>query len=463
MQGPQVERVLDSMRDARPRRSFTGTVATSHRSDELPVVVAPRSARKLRILRSDDRARSFLAGSERRGQQGRHRGRVVLVTVMAVLAAWALWPEPHPGPRLPPGDDADVAGPTTRSATRWPFSSDSIWNTPIGSGATFADPHFFQPPNGYSVDTLPIVMSPQSPLRPVYSHEWPARCHRPGDLDTAVSLPVPDAYVVAPDDGEWQGLTPNLAGGVLLADGRTVQEFNYFARCEPGGPLSIASGGLRDTLDLYGNGRPDSFFGGHGGSGLSGVGGAIRLGELTGPEPIRHATKLLIDMTRWGKQVEGANSHRWPAYAADSDTSGQTYGSNATGQVPILEMGSLLAIPGSVDLDALGLETKPARRLAGAWQDYGAYVVDNAGFDDGWGQNLLAVEHGVASEMLDAGISLSSYSDTGWADTPWNRDMNRLFEELRQVTNNTSESVGGGGVPRRPLAPPLDVSPGGRR
>lgn len=383
-------------------------------------------------------------------------GAVVLATVLAVLGAWALWPEPELGAPLPPDDHEDVAAPTTRSATRWPFSSDSIWNMPIGSGATFADPHFFQPPNGYSIDTLPIVMSPGSPVQPVHQHEWPARCHRPGDADSGVAVPVPDSYLVAPEDGEWQGITPNLAGGVLLPDGRTIQEFNYLARCVPGGPLSVASDGLRDTLDLYGNGRPESFFGGHGGSGLSGVGGAIRLGELTGPEPIRHVTKLLIDMTRWGKQVDGANSYRWPAYAADSDTTGQTYGSNAADEAPILEMGSLLAIPGSVDLDTIGLETRPARRLATAWQDYGAYVVDNAGSDDGWGQNLLAVEHGVATEMLDAGISMSTYADTGWANTPWNRDMNRLFEELRQVTNNTSESVGGGGVPRRPLAPPLD-------
>jgi hypothetical protein len=33
--------------------------------------------------------------------------------------------------------------------------------------------------------------------------------------------------------------------------------------------------------------------------------------------------------------------------------------------------------------------------------------------------------------------------------------MNRLFAQLRLVTNNGPTTVGGGGAPRAPLAPPL--------
>ena len=40
-------------------------------------------------------------------------------------------------------------------------------------------------------------------------------------------------------------------------------------------------------------------------------------------------------------------------------------------------MGSLLAIPISVDINALGLETTPGRMLAWTLQNYGAYVADN--------------------------------------------------------------------------------------
>ena len=352
----------------------------------------------------------------------------------------------------------DAAAETGRDPLLWPFSPESIWNMPIGSGAAFADPGFYQPPNGYGTDSNPIVMAPTSPARPVYTHAWPARCYQNGDTATGISLPVPDNYVVAPGDGNWEGNMPNLAGGVLLADGRTIQEFNYFARCTPGGPVSLTPDGLRSKLDLYGNGRPDSFFGGHGGSGLSGVGGSIRRGELTSPTPIRHVTKLTVDMTRWGRQSGGRNSYRWPAYAADSDSTGQTYGINARGYTPILDMGALLAIPGSFDLTSLALETGPAKKLAQAWQDYGAYIVDNSGFDGGWGQNLLNIEHGVRSELASIGIDMSTYADWGWQDTAWNRDMNRLFRALRLVANNGPGSIGGGGTPRVPLAPAFGAS-----
>jgi len=213
---------------------------------------------------------------------------------------------------------------------------------------------------------------------------------------------------------------------------------------------------VRGTLDLYGDGRGEGEdnWGGHGGSMLSAVGGSIRVGELTGSEPIRHVTKLTLDCTRWCHQRDGRNAFRWPAHLADWPAAA-TYGSNARGQEPILAMGSLLAIPPTVDLDALGLETEPARKLAWTWQNYGAYIVDNAGLDDGWGQNMLAVEHGVREELLDVGIDAVTYGVDGPTDTAWNRDMNRLFVELREVTNNGPDRIGGGGVPRQPAAPPL--------
>ena len=354
--------------------------------------------------------------------------------------------------------------PGRRDPRAWPFAADSIWNLSIGADAEFADPHLFQPPNGYTVDVEPIVMAPASPLRQVYDHPWPARCHQPGDRPTGVPLPVPDGYVVHPEDGEWEGQTPNLAGGVLLPDGRTIQELNYWTRCQEGGPISVADGALRGRLDIYGDGRGSGqhSWGGHGGSMLSGVGGSIRVGELTGDEPIRHATKLTIDCTRWCRRVGEANHHRWPAFLADS-ADNVTYGSHARGYEPILGMGSLLAIPGPVHLDALGLETEPARKLARAWQDYGAYVVDDSSGEDGWGQNALVVEHGVRAELRSLGVDPVTYSPEGWRDTAWNRDMNRLFGQLREVANNAPDRIGGGGERRRPLAPPFESRPGQRQ
>ncbi|MFC1635343.1 hypothetical protein ACFL5Z_10920 [Planctomycetota bacterium] len=44
-------------------------------------------------------------------------------------------------------------------------------------------------------------------------------------------------------------------------------------------------------------------------------------------------------------------------------------------------MGALLALPATMDLDSLGLETRPARILAEAFQNYRAYIVDDTAWD----------------------------------------------------------------------------------
>jgi hypothetical protein len=40
-------------------------------------------------------------------------------------------------------------------------------------------------------------------------------------------------------------------------------------------------------------------------------------------------------------------------------------------------------------------------------------------------------------------------------NTPWRRDMQKLVQALYVVNNNTPTTIGGGGTPRQPLAPPI--------
>lgn len=40
-------------------------------------------------------------------------------------------------------------------------------------------------------------------------------------------------------------------------------------------------------------------------------------------------------------------------------------------------------------------------------------------------------------------------------NTPWTRDIQRLMKAVDVVDNNSATSIGGGGKPRQPLAPPL--------
>ena len=84
---------------------------------------------------------------------------------------------------------------------------------------------------------------------------------------------------------------------------------------------------------------------------------------------IRHALKVNLD---GAADLYPSPGYRWPAIRHDS-CAPSCYG----GTVPALEMGSLLAIPTSVNINALGLQTAPARMLAWTLQNYGAYVADN--------------------------------------------------------------------------------------
>jgi hypothetical protein len=197
--------------------------------------------------------------------------------------------------------------------------------------------------------------------------------------------------------------------------------------------------------------------GGHGGSGMSSIGGSIRVGELTGDTPIRHALKVNV----WAQlylhynRADATQGYRWPAlqadgYAANTDCTRWNdpnryacYG----GTNPKLEMGTLLAIPPTATEQSLGLTTPAARKLFRALQDYGAYIVD----DTAWN----AYAFGIQQEAIDEFQRVYGYSFDG-SDGPFHNDLNKLFGALAIVDNNGPTSVGGGGVPRAPLAPPFN-------
>src|SRR5439155_705464 len=117
--------------------------------------------------------------------------------------------------------------------------------------------------------------------------------------------------------------------------------------------------------DLYGTGETGS----HGGSGLSALGGTVRLGELVPGGTIRHSLKLNIDSANF---YPGFGGYRWPAWK--SDAGGAGYG----GSIPEVRMGSLLAPKADFPIDTL--ETEPGKILAAAFRNYGGYIVDTSGW-----------------------------------------------------------------------------------
>lgn len=331
---------------------------------------------------------------------------------------------------------ASAAEPPSRDAWRWPFASDSIWNTPIGAGAVYVAARL--PRSGWcGVDVeRHIRLSASDPVREVYppsswGTRWPgdtAFPHRNGEI---WRMPVPDALIV-PDAKPPS--TPNACCAFLMPDGRTLRQLEPACRTVAGAHIV---GWPSAPQDLYGAG----ILGTHWGSGLSTLGGSIRVGELTGADPIRHALKINI----WGKRLcyDAATRRgwRWPADRHDgaAPTAYQ-------GGIPALRMGALLALPPATSASTLGVTTAVGRKLVAAFQDYGAYVAD----DSGWDAYDLCCEIGVIEEVRRAtGLELSAGGGALFAE------LQRIVQALAVVDNNAADRIGGGGAPRLPLAPAL--------
>lgn len=333
-----------------------------------------------------------------------------------------------------------------RDPLQQPFRSTSIWNTSIGSDARYVHAGIQRAmAQGMTVDEDLIVLQPDAPMLDIYTNHagWNRnrdRCNREGDL--IFRAPIPAAFIVSPDT--WDGLTPNSGLAVLMPDGRTIRQTQPFARCTAEYATSKYT---FPDVDLYGDGMA----GAHGGSGLSCIGGTLRIGELLPDSgPIRHVLKVNLYAARNLFYDEDTRGYRWPAFRADAYAS-EVYATKGE-PVKALRMGALLALPASADIRTMGFETEPARRLARAFQDFGAYVVD----DTAWDVYALVTEWGPNGRVADEFEAAWGFPfSEARKDTPWARDMDRLFLHLHVVDNNGPDRVGGGGESRVPAAEPL--------
>lgn len=336
-----------------------------------------------------------------------------------------------------------------RDPLKQPFSSGSIWNMPIGSNAVYVHADLEKAlAAGMTIDEDIIVLKPDATETKIYTNNagWNRekdRCIKEGPL--LFSAPIPADFTVSPEN--WDGLTPNSGLAVLMPDGRTIKQTQPFARCEA--EKSATSKYLFEDNDIYG----DGYYGAHGGSGLSAIGGALRVGELVSKDqPIKHVLKINVFGKKNLYYDETTKGFRWPAKSADGYAA-NNYGTIRSKTVnKECRMGALLALPPSVNLDELNLETIPARILAQAFQDYGAYIVD----DTAWDVYAIVTEWGPNGRFTEEfeknwGFPMTTKNK----DTPWSRDMDKIFLNLHIVINNLPESIGGGGKPRVALSPPL--------
>lgn len=178
---------------------------------------------------------------------------------------------------------------TRRDPYLWPFSQQSIWNMPVGSQAEYVHAKIQKATAwGMTKDEDIIVLSKSAAMTDIYVNnaEWDRnkdRCTKDGGL--LFRAPLPENFVVSKNT--WDGQTPNSGLAILMADGVTIKQTQPFARCEAG--KFGTSKYVFSDVNILG----DGYYGAHGGSGLSAIGGTLRLGELKrNSGAIRHALKI---------------------------------------------------------------------------------------------------------------------------------------------------------------------------
>lgn len=297
-----------------------------------------------------------------------------------------------------------------RDPLDWPFASHSPWNRPLGSGAKFSEASTPEFPltrgakaNIFEYSHPVFKAAPTDPERPL--------AQRSGTK--IFNLRIPDS--ARPD--------PSTHGAMHILDGvsQTAMEMNQIER--------LADGGLRAVdivvTDLGGAGfAPDSIRV----CGASGLGGLIRKGELR--DGIRHALALSVIRQALSQTNGPGTAYRWPATKAPLSV--------GEGSKGLCQYGTLLAIPPDTDLKAIGVGSSgPAFEVARALQDYGGYIVES--FGAGEKDIDFFVEPGAAREV----------------PADFDAMLSKIIPHLKIVGNNSPQSPGGGGTPRRPQAPEL--------
>ena len=294
--------------------------------------------------------------------------------------------------------------------------ADSVqfWNVPIGDGAILA-PSGIQPAQYTQFDQVHVIRTTnQDPIRPVIkSGNWLNRCS--GTQPAGFNVRIPDNYTLPDARPDYQ---PNNHMIFIDPDGTTTISLVGSARCTQAGPVY----GLWYPSAYKGT-ITDQRYGTHA-SQLSALGGTIRPGELTGPQPINHALDLII----WGKENlywngNPNNCYRWPALACDAYAGQNDIGYRGTN--PQLTMGALLTIPKTTTPEQLGITTDVGRKLLQTLQTYSGYITDDTAWD-----------------AYTLGVSAEAVGTFPWGTQEQN-DYKTLIQNTHIVTNNSAKLSGG--------------------
>jgi len=312
---------------------------------------------------------------------------------------------------------------SNRSPYSWPFTWDSIWNIPISSSATYVPATIsltgtYETSGSWDYDSI----SPSFPVKQLTNAQTGS------SNQSHTSAPVYSDPNMAPQ-GEW-----NTCSAFLSTDGSNVYQgetTDYNAGANP------AYGGQGVYTDAPVAIEGEGITGCHGASGLSGLGGTLTAADMSGSGPIQHSLKVMLDCINSCSNTNGG--FVWPAGSADTGytcpSGSSCYNGNYYGGSNVnVKMGSMLALPPSISPSSF---TNPTiQRIATAFQDYGAYVVD----DTAWsGEDSIITNYNAAADFVNTQTP-GTPSTTG----TFGQQLDKLFEDLDAVTNNAKCTPGGG-------------------
>lgn len=200
-----------------------------------------------------------------------------------------------------------------RNKYQQPFPATSIWNQPLRASAVYVACSFAAAsvsPAYVGIDEDILQLDATAGLVDTVGYStipWPGsnclRCSGDSGNATSGQKPWPPTFYVCVDEGT----SPNNPGALILTDGDTIHQTQPIHRC-PGTGASSCGGGCTGTAkgkitywkdNGMGNAMSlstgDGIAGAQGGSGMSSIGGTIRLGELIPGGQIRHALKINVD------------------------------------------------------------------------------------------------------------------------------------------------------------------------
>ncbi len=358
-------------------------------------------------------------------------------------------------------EDATPVIDQSRDPLIQPFEWDSIWNMPIGSDASYRPAGMTASKNGTTFQESVVILRPDAPPKPIYMTEvgWgldlPPRC---SDVDSdkplfdGEELPIPDSFLT---EGKEIYRNAGNVGVILDADGRTVWNTAPLHLCGEG---LVASRIESPKDDLFG----DGLVGGQPGSGMSSLGGTIRVADIEAGR-IPHAIKLAVDGRDYLSPEGGG--FRWPAVRANDYVADNSGGRcNFNGDDPALQLGTLLALPAGFDPSTM--RTEMGGMVARALVDYGGYVVSNPcdsvfGLVTEWGPDGRVLDTVEERFGIDVAAGTSPDCESDDPTCRYTKDMADIASALAIVENNAAETPGGPGTRVAPCAAPFADGTGG--